>query len=269
MQGSLRHRAAPARTVPPLIHDAAHKKPVNYFQARRAETGYLKRLRGIARQVGHLVEGYYDGRDILSVSDVELRAVLKKYSDLIVPWARSAADLMLADVARRDKAGWAKVSREMGRQLHIEIESAPTGELFRELMQQQVVLITSLPIEAAQRVHNLVLQAQETSSRGEEIIAAIMRSGEVTEGRARTIARTETGRASSTLLQARATHIGSPGYIWRSMGDSDVRKLHRKLNGRFFAWSDPPISGESGERSHPGCIYNCRCFPDPVIPESL
>jgi hypothetical protein len=27
------------------------------------------------------------------------------------------------------------------------------------------------------------------------------------------------------------------------------------------------VAGEQGEHAHAGMIYNCRCYPEPVIPE--
>jgi SPP1 gp7 family putative phage head morphogenesis protein len=105
----------------------------------------------------------------------------------------------------------------------------------------------------------------------------------VTRSRAELIARTETGRAASALTQARAEYIGSPGYLWRNANDYKVRpeigikhfaKLntlakgsHRKLEGTFHRWDDPPIAGVNGERAHPGSIYNCRCWAEPVLPQ--
>jgi uncharacterized protein with gpF-like domain len=102
---------------------------------------------------------------------------------------------------------------------------------------------------------------------------------------ARLIARTETARTASVLTEVRAKSVGSEGYIWRTSLDADVRpkigtpnfaKLntlamgsHRKLEGTFHRWDDPPIASENGERAHPGQIYNCRCWPEPVLPDRI
>jgi SPP1 gp7 family putative phage head morphogenesis protein len=106
----------------------------------------------------------------------------------------------------------------------------------------------------------------EQGARAAEMAKMILRTGHVTKSRAQLIAVTETARASSVLLQARATHVGSTHYYWRTSEDIDVRPIHKKLNGQVFPWSDPPVSGSNGERSHPGQIYRCRCWPEPIIP---
>lgn len=175
---------------------------------------------------------------------------------------------MLADVDARDRSMWEQLSDEMSRELRKEIRTAPTGARMQELLQEQVSLITSLPKDAAQRVHELTLAGIEDSTRAKEIAKEIARSGEVSVNRATAIARDGVARTASTLTQARAEHIGSEGYFWRTSGDSDVRPDHKVLNGKFIRWDDPPIADKkAGRRAHAGCIYGCRCYPEPVIPE--
>lgn len=132
-------------------------------------------------------------------------------------------------------------------------------------MADQVTLIKSLPLEAAERVHRLAIEGIETGGRASSLAAEIMRTGEVTQSRATLIARTETGRVSTVLTQVRAEHIGSPGYTWRTVGDSDVRPSHRAMDRQFVPWGKPPtLDGLTG---HAGAIPNCRCYCEPVIPD--
>lgn len=175
---------------------------------------------------------------------------------------------MLADVERVDRLQWSMLSRGMSAELQREIASAPTGEILKRRLIEQVTLIKSIPLEAAQRVHDLTLLGLETAGRGEAIREAILASGDVAKSRAILIARTETARTASLLTQARAEHIGATQYVWRTSGDSDVRSDHKALNGKVFSWAAPPIADQrSGARANPGCIYNCRCWPEPIIPE--
>lgn len=232
-----------------------------FFAARKAEVQYAKALRGIARQVGIIVSGF--GPD----DPVGMQDALRRYAEAIDPWAKATAARMLADVSRRDEAAWAEISNEMSRALRDEIRMAPTGTLMKQLMAEQIVYIKSIPLDAAQRVHGLVIRGMEGAIRADEIAERINQSGHVSKGRANLIARTEVARAASTLVEARATYVGSEGYIWRTAEDADVRKLHRKHNGKFFRWDAPPVAGSNGERAHAGQIYNCRCYPEPVIPE--
>lgn len=251
-----------------------------FNSVRKAEVQYGIALKSVAHHVGQMLKSFDPG-DPASMTMFE--ALLTRYSDAIKPWAAATAKRMLVDVSRRDDAVWNDLAKDMSRSLREEVRKAPTGEMLRKLLDEQVDLITSLPRTAAQRVHKLVLEGQEEGTRAAEIAAEIMRTGHVTKSRAMLIARTEVARASSGLVQARSVYVGSEGYIWRSAEDSDVRPAlslpakvrakfvgsHRFLNGKFIRWDQPPVSGQRGERAHAGCIYNCRCYPEPVIPDAL
>ncbi len=237
---------------------------LGWARVRRAETRYAVALRGLAKQIGLIVTGMWPEQP-----EGAIALALMKYAEIIGPWATATAGRMLADVSRRDQAQWNRVSRTMRRSLREEIEQAPTGAALQQLLALQVDLITSLPTDAAKRVHELAVEGLQTGARAKELAGKILATGHVTASRANLIARTETARAASTLVQVRAEYIGSTHYIWRTSGDSDVRPLHRKLNGKTIAWDNPPLSGERGEHAHAGTIYNCRCFSEPVIPEEF
>jgi SPP1 gp7 family putative phage head morphogenesis protein len=235
-----------------------------FARVRRAEKQYAVQLRKVARHVGEIIRAHDP-----QTSDgmAEIRAILGKYSEVIEPWAKAAAARMIADVGRRDEKAWEENSRAMGRALRAEIAKAPAGEFLRSKLSENVKLIKSLPTEAAERVHKLTLEGITNAARAGEIAQEIARSGEVTVSRANLIARTEVARTASGLTEARARHVGSEGYIWRTAGDSDVRPSHRKMAGKFVAWGDPPtLDGMAG---HAGQFTNCRCYPEPVIPDDF
>lgn len=234
----------------------------SFVQARKVERYYGAQLRKIARHIGELVSGSPPS-DLLQSALLGDR--LRKYAEMIGPWGASVAQRMLADVSRKDREAWRARSFEMGQLLRREIDNAPTGEVMRQLMAEQVGLIQSLPTEAAERVHGLVIEGMSNSTRVGQIAQEILRTGEVTKSRATLIARTEVGRAATSLTQARAVHVGSSGYIWRTARDSDVRPSHRGMEGKFVDWGAPPtLDGMSG---HAGALPNCRCYCEPVIPE--
>ena len=161
---------------------------------------------------------------------------------------------MLTQVEKKDKAAWMEYSKELSKGLQEEIKNAPTGKVMKELLDEQVTLIKSIPLAAAQRVHDLAIEATEGGKRASEVAELIKQSTQVSVSKANTIARTEVSRASSVLTQARAMHIGSEGYIWRTTGDSDVRESHKKMNGKFVKWTEPPalLEGKKIYHAHAG-----------------
>lgn len=242
---------------------AARQQPrVPLKKARRAEANYMRQLRKVANQITEIVRTLRpkNPRDTL-----RLQTTLRKYSEVVRPWAESVGQKMLAEAAIEERRGWRQYTEQMGAALRQELDKAPTGEVMREQLAAQVELITSLPTEAAQRVSELSQRALVTGAREDEVLELIMKTGEVTAARARTIARTEVGRAQTALTKARAEFVGSEGYIWRTAQDVDVRDSHRKMNGKFVRWDSPPTL--DGMVGHAGALPNCRCYPEVVVPE--
>lgn len=236
-----------------------------FKRAHRAEKNYARQLMHIAKQVGIIVGGYAPKGVVTDLSAIT--ATLNRYADLINPWAKAVSTRMLAEVNQRDQESWNSLGKELGRGLRAEIRSAPTGALFRSLLDEQTALITSLPKKASQRVSELVIKAMSSGTRADETAKEIMKTGKVTRSRAMLIARTTTTTASSSLVEARAQHIGSEGYLWRGSLDGDERKSHRKMEGKFIRWDSPPtLDGLTG---HAGRLPNCRCWPEPVIPDII
>ena len=236
-----------------------------FIRAKKAEARYAIQLRKIARVIGDIASGYTVG-DPASASKIE--QALRRYSNVIGGWAETTALRMLEDVSSRDRAAWMEVSRRIGQGIAKEIESAPTGAVMRERLQDQVKLIKSLPEEAADRVREISTKAFTEGRRPQYVAEEIMRSGDVAKSRANTIARTEVSRTGTELTRARAEYVGSTTFIWRTAEDSDVRHDHRELNGKTFRWDSPPVADQrTGIRALPGCIWNCRCYAEPVLDE--
>ena len=250
-------------------YDAPYKENAKqraaFEKVRLAERQFAVQLRKIAKHIQDIVLMYEPG-DPQQVD--EMVEVLNRYAMTIRPWARAVSRRLLAEVARRDEMAWARYTKLLGLAIQHEIRETPVGHVMQALMAQQVDLITSIPLEAAQRVHQLAISALYEGGRASEIAAAIREQGEVSKGRANLIARTETSRASTTFTQARAQAIGSTHYIWRTSKDRRVRVTHRPMEGKVCEWANPPlVEPKRGLRYHAGCFPNCRCYVEPILPE--
>lgn len=229
----------------------------------KVEREYMRQLRKIARHVADIVSGYPAGDPS---AEPAIRDALTRYAGIIDGWARFTAGKFVAAIARQNENEWRERSKLIGRELRAEILNAPTGQAMRAILAEQVELIKSIPLNEAQRVHRLTQAALSNGTRATETAGEILRTNSVTASRAMLIARTETSRASTALTMARAQHIGSDSYIWRTSADSDVRESHKHVNGKVFRWDNPP-SFPDGHSYHPGCFPNCRCWAEPIIPD--
>lgn len=238
------------------------KRSRNPVRTNRAERQYQSSLSQVARQVGSIINGFPPGDPSVEPT---ISNMLNRYSEMLNDWAISTASKMLVEVNQQDRKAWATLTENMAKSLRDEIRNAPTGRVMQQRLADQVTLIKSIPLDAAKRVHELTLQGIEDGTRASEISKEIQRSGEVSESKAKLIARTEVARTASALTEARAMSVGSEGYIWRTSGDSDVRHSHAAMNGKFVRWDSPPTLDKM--TGHAGAFPNCRCYPEPVIPE--
>src|SRR4051812_25104676 len=120
----------------------------------KLEREYGRALRKIARHVGDIIGAFPPGDP---ASDPVIRRALDDYAAILDGWARMTAGRMLEGVRREDDAAWRARSLEMSAALRDEIQNAPTGALMRQLLEEQVGLIKSIPLQAAQRVHDWTL----------------------------------------------------------------------------------------------------------------
>lgn len=195
--------------------------------------------------------------------------MLVDYADVIGPWAASVGRLMLADVNRRNEKAWREQGDEIGRNLRKLIEDTPTGAVFKQHLADQVQLITSIPRKAAIKAQKLVQEHMPRGTRSTTLAEEILKTSDIPKWRAKLIARTEVSKAAVALTQVRAQALGSQGYIWQTVGDEDVRLDHKRLQGKFIRWDDPPSMPHEPTLGpyHAGAGPNCRCWPRPVLPE--
>nr|WP_240475983.1 phage minor head protein [Pectobacterium carotovorum] len=231
---------------------------------RKSERQYLKSLQAIAQQIGAIVAGSYDGSQNSADS---IANTLVDYSDVIGDWAEMVGMKMFAQVEQEEWNQWRSVSEEISIGLRDVVGNTPVGAVARDIVARQIQYMKSLPLEAASRVSEIQERAIEAVIRGERpdaLYEMIMQSGDVAAGRARMIARTEIGRATGALTQARALAVGSEGYWWRIEG-AGTRPSHRKMKNVFVRWDNPPtLDGMTG---HAGCLPNCECWSEVHIPE--
>jgi len=234
-----------------------------FLAGRKAQRQYERQLAQVARQIGNIVRGMAPDGVVQDVGP--LMATLNRYADILTPWAESVVRRMLHDVSRRDASAWEQHGKTMGIALRREIESAPTGAPMQTLLRVQVEEITSLPRRAAKGLFQLTTESLVTSTRASEIQQQILAIGNVSYSTAKMLARMGVSTTATALTQARAEHIGSPGYTWRTSKDGAVRPSHRAMEGKFVPWSQPPTL--DNYTAHCGQFANCRCWPEPSIPD--
>lgn len=205
------------------------------------------------------------------------------YSRDFKEYAYRSAGVMVDNVYRHGKHRWRTTVMESpaGRKIYEAIQQelmGPVGSAFFAKIEENARLIRSAPKDVASV---LTEKVQAWTLEG-------MRSAEMTErlrqeypgllkSRLELIARTETSKTQTALTQARATDLGLRWYIWRTSEDAAVRSSHRHMKGVMVCWDDPPDperldparKQKSYGKYHAGNIFNCRCYPEPVVDYGL
>lgn len=237
-----------------------------------AERQFYRQLKKVAQASGHIVERHVDGVQI--VNPREMERALREYSKAIGPWATRQSAKLLEQVQKSNKRAYQAKSKAISRELRTEMVEGDVGAVAMKLLNEQVALIQSIPLEAGLRAQKIAYEAVLNGTRAtkesvEEYAKELGLSTEVATSRALLIARTETARANAAINQSRAVAVGSGQYRWHNSGDGNVRESHlyykgKKLQGQIFSWDAPPTL-DDGMTGHPGSFPNCRCFAEPVF----
>lgn len=116
-------------------------------------------------------------------------------------------------------------------------------------------------------------------NRYEGLIKGIQRSYNVTENKAKFLARQETALLMAKHKKVRYLEAGVKEYKWacvkmphdktpKQHTAGNVRYSHGLLEGKIFRFDEPPVTtapGEPARRNNPGEDYNCRCFAIPIV----
>lgn len=130
--------------------------------------------------------------------------------------------------------------------------------------------IESFSEEMISDLRGIVTENAKAGYRFDNLVTKIQNRYDVSQSKAEFLAQQETGLFMAAHRQARFGDVGIRKYIWRTAGDSTVRDSHKKLNGRVFEYSKPPVVDEAtGRRANPGQDFRCRCEDEPVLPEVL
>ena len=121
---------------------------------QRIENDYSRKLRKVAGIVGTIIDHHTiiekgnDGAITRVALAVGLNEVLRHYSASIIPWAKSIASIMLKDVDKANSKYFLSLASQMSDKLKSDQVNSAIGRVAQSLHDDQVTLITSLPLEA-------------------------------------------------------------------------------------------------------------------------
>lgn len=257
-----------------LTFDAKKTLRGNFKPSMAAERAFYRQLRKVAQAAGHIVDLHIDGAVL--VDERKMQDELRRYSEKLTPWAIRQSRKLLDAIEKSNKRAYATKSKAIGAALQLGVAERNVRDAALVLLNEQVGLIKSIPLEAGLRAQKIAFEAVLAGTRAEvntdtvrQLERELGMTTEVATSRAMLIARTEVARANAAINQSRAMAVGSGQYRWHNSGDEVVRHSHkfykgRRLQGMIFSWDAPPTL-DDGMTGHPGTFPNCRCFAEPVF----
>lgn len=189
----------------------------------------------------------------------------------------SAVRRMVTPIAVQNMRTWRMTAKKatknpsLYRMLMSEINQGLKSDIEIQI-EENASLIKTLPTDVAKKVTKDISDMALKGMRASEIAKVIReQTDKYSRASAKLIARTEVSKTTTALTKARCDNLDLHWYVWRTMEDGDrVRKSHRIMEGVLVNWNEPPSpEALAGEKSvgnyHAGNIWNCRCYPEPLI----
>lgn len=136
---------------------------------------------------------------------------------------------------------------------------------------QQSKLVDSIVSTYTDKLGTIVSNAVQRGSLYKDVQADIKNLYDITDNRAKFIARNEIGNLNAVTTKIRQEAAGIWCYQWSTSKDERVRAAHVAMDGDYYYWSGTKVGQINGikvypaPKYHPGMDYNCRCVAIPII----
>lgn len=236
----------------------------NQWKYRRTNSDFFKDLRNLI----------VDRVENLQSVNEQLRALDEMADDeQYTKFAERAARKLVIAQATTNARTWREAARKSMRGRLVYNALRKEKGAFDPLIAQSAEQIKTLPRHIAdrivRRIGELTMQGMRSSDIAKEIqrlIRPYARASSIL------LARTQVSKTLTTINETRCKSVGIKAYVWHTIGGPRVRDSHAFMNDVVCFWSDPPcpealakVKSKELSYYHPGGIYNCRCYAEPLL----
>lgn len=199
-----------------------------------------------------------------------MNKLTRKYTQLFKQKAPTLAENMLNGSLATSETTLKTSLKKLSGGLTLNTGIVPAGmeDAAKAIIQENVALIKSIPVEYLDDVQGAVMRSISAGEGGETIEESLRKYNGISERRVRNIALDQTRKAYNAINKMRMQAVGVKKFEWvHSGGGQHPRQSHMDLNGHIFSFDDLPLKGEEGfiNGQYPGQAINCACTMVPVI----
>ena len=217
-------------------------------------------------------------KNATTVSEINLKLQYISDSAIFQSLADTTALKFITNANIIDEKTWRSATRANSKsrliyeQLQKDLTYSNVGKVVSNQIFENSRLIRSLPSDLARQISKFVATNAYSGLRASEIASVLQQKvWQYSRARASVIARTEASKAMTALTEARSRDVGVKWYIWKTANDGNrVRHSHQHMQGVLVNFDEPPspeqlVHEKNVGYYNAGNIYNCRCFPSPLI----
>jgi SPP1 gp7 family putative phage head morphogenesis protein len=241
-------------------------------ESLRAEQAYLKVIRGmlqgllgavrdeIVPEALREVQGSRLTTDAMAESSFErMRALAAALAETA---SRMVDRIFSLESQRHTEKFIQTAMKVLGIDLRAVVRQQDLGDLLSAVSIRNAALIKDIGQETIANVARVVTNSV-LSGQGHQFLRSELKGVfEMSDNRAKLIARDQTAKLNSDLNRFRQDQAGVDKYVWRTSQDERVRARHRGLEGKVYEWGEP-TGAEDG--LPPGQPIQCRCVAQGVV----
>lgn len=242
-----------------------------------AEREYYRLLRAVLRKLKELTLAEMEEiKGALRQDSTESEKIIE---EILADFIKSGVKTDVMEGVRRIMNSVDKTAKENLRQafrncLQVDVfidDTELLNKVTEEWYSSQSKLVNSIVSTYTDKLGIVVSNAVQRGSLYKDVKEEIKGIYDVTDNRAKFIARNEIGNLNAITTKTRQEEAGIYCYEWQTSQDERVRDSHAAMDGDIYYWSGNKVGEINGlkvypaPKFHPGMDYNCRCVAIPII----
>jgi len=140
---------------------------------------------------------------------------------------------------------------------------------FKQLLEKKMIenqhYIKSVPVDYLDEITDVIVKGAASEKGLKDIIDNIKDVYDMSNTKAKDIARNGIGKLNSALTEARSRSLGLSSYEWHCMFRDNSRDTHEELDGMIIDYDNPPQPDDWEDPGHAGELKWCYCWQNPVV----